>query len=33
MLRYLLRLLFFACGFGFARRRAMYRRRRRYWYD
>jgi hypothetical protein len=34
MLRCLLRFLFFACGFGYARRRAMWRRRNRgYWYD
>jgi hypothetical protein len=33
MFRCLLRLLFFACGLGQARRRAMGRRRAHYWYD
>jgi hypothetical protein len=33
MLRCLLRLLFFACGMRYARRRALWRRYRRDWYD
>jgi len=33
MLRCLFRLLLYACGLGYARRRAYWRRRRYDWYD